>query len=412
MEKLLLSAVLSVSTILSYGQTETVLQSLNHKRNFKGCDTHVEQADSSINFKYEERSGSYTPLTVLINKYDIRGNLVNVVKKNLPSRENVYNQIFLYNSDDNLIRYTLQLWDGVKWVDNLINERTYTPDGYIDSEVFLRENSQGLFAPYQRHFYVNENGHPVTYLRQIKDANDNWYNFSEHFYVYDEMGRLTMLYGKYYNRDLVYWERTSFYNSENQITERYFRQLKYDPLIRENVLMNIQQQKYKYNQYGNIEEVYNHDWIENSWVYTNKDVAYYSLLKGKKVSICHKGKEICVAVEAVKAHLAHGDKLGPCPTPDSNMDFSTTNNPRPNQILPGFSLYPNPVKNNVRITLNSDHANYSNCLILSQTGQLIKSFSMKGMCELEIDVSRLRPGLYFIKVTGPYGEYSETIIKE
>lgn len=31
-----------------------------------------------------------------------------------------------------------------------------------------------------------------------------------------------------------------------------------------------------------------------------------------KVKVCHKGKEICIAAEAVEAHLKHGDALGSC----------------------------------------------------------------------------------------------------
>jgi hypothetical protein len=35
---------------------------------------------------------------------------------------------------------------------------------------------------------------------------------------------------------------------------------------------------------------------------------------GKKVTLCHKGKKtITVGAPAAKAHLRHGDKLGPCP---------------------------------------------------------------------------------------------------
>ena len=33
---------------------------------------------------------------------------------------------------------------------------------------------------------------------------------------------------------------------------------------------------------------------------------------GKKVTICHKGKTIKVSRHAVRAHLRHGDTLGPC----------------------------------------------------------------------------------------------------
>ena len=32
-----------------------------------------------------------------------------------------------------------------------------------------------------------------------------------------------------------------------------------------------------------------------------------------KVTLCHKGKTITVGQPAAKAHLRHGDKLGPCP---------------------------------------------------------------------------------------------------
>lgn len=32
-----------------------------------------------------------------------------------------------------------------------------------------------------------------------------------------------------------------------------------------------------------------------------------------KVTICHKGKTIVINSSALKAHLKHGDKMGPCP---------------------------------------------------------------------------------------------------
>ncbi|MNG02075.1 hypothetical protein D3C84_850830 [compost metagenome] len=34
--------------------------------------------------------------------------------------------------------------------------------------------------------------------------------------------------------------------------------------------------------------------------------------KMDKVKVCHKGKEICIAPQAVEAHLKHGDILGSC----------------------------------------------------------------------------------------------------
>jgi hypothetical protein len=49
--------------------------------------------------------------------------------------------------------------------------------------------------------------------------------------------------------------------------------------------------------------------IDDVTVYVN-DVRCGNKLD--KVKVCHKGKEICIAAEAVDAHLKHGDALGSC----------------------------------------------------------------------------------------------------
>ena len=43
--------------------------------------------------------------------------------------------------------------------------------------------------------------------------------------------------------------------------------------------------------------------------------------KNKKVYICHNGHTICVSVNAIKAHLDHGDVLGKCDDDDDDDDY-------------------------------------------------------------------------------------------
>ena len=38
----------------------------------------------------------------------------------------------------------------------------------------------------------------------------------------------------------------------------------------------------------------------------------------KKVYVCHNGKTICVSINAIKAHLDHGDELGKCDDDDND----------------------------------------------------------------------------------------------
>ena len=40
--------------------------------------------------------------------------------------------------------------------------------------------------------------------------------------------------------------------------------------------------------------------------------SFFGFSQANKVIICHKGKALCVAVEAVATHLNHGDNLGKC----------------------------------------------------------------------------------------------------
>src|SRR5690242_7061294 len=43
------------------------------------------------------------------------------------------------------------------------------------------------------------------------------------------------------------------------------------------------------------------------------------------VAICHKGNTICVNMNAVPAHLAHGDFLGPCNVPPPSCSVNLGN---------------------------------------------------------------------------------------
>ena len=42
---------------------------------------------------------------------------------------------------------------------------------------------------------------------------------------------------------------------------------------------------------------------------------FNQLWASKKVTICHKGKEITVSINALGGHLGHGDTEGACPSP-------------------------------------------------------------------------------------------------
>jgi hypothetical protein len=377
----------------------------------RNCDTRVQLADSLVTYGLDPVTGSLVPKQVQIYSYDNNFNLTEVYFFNYPGRVNFYHQIFTYDSRNNLIRYVNQVWRNGSWDIDLINPKSYSTDGRILYEEFQRRNSSGVFAAYQRHYY-NYSGDVITnYRRQVLDASGNWYDFSYHYYVYDASGRLTVLYGQYVNNGPVFWERTAVYGDNGLVTERYLRILRYNPVLKMNMLTNTSYQTYTYNIFGNVSETENYEWINQQWTYTGRNITYYSILKNKKVSVCHNGNSICIAAAAVEAHLSHGDKLGKCEN-DSDTEGKDERTDDKKYKTEGFILYPNPAKENVKIKINDPGNDYKTGVVMTSSGQVITSFDITGRSELQQDISSLRKGTYYIRLYHEEGFDTQMLIKK
>lgn len=375
------------------------------------CGTRVEIADSTVNFLYDATTGTYNPVTVTVNFYDDNYNLTTVVSMSLPDRTYKFRQLFTYDENNNMIRYVYQIRNNDAWEDNLINERTYSLEGLPVTEVFLRLGTTGAFTEYQRHFYENENGRTTRYLRQVKDASGNWYDFSYHIYVYDDMGRLTVLYGQYISSGLIFWERTALYNFKGKVTDRFLRVLRYNYSLRQNVLTRELHEVSSYNKYGNVIERRNHGYVNNEPFLRDVDSIYYSKLPRKyKVSVCFKGKTLCVSVSQVDVLLARGGTLGVCPAvPEEEMSLISVNDislPLSRNII----IYPNPASEQVTVKLGSQDYGELTGYLMSADGRIVRSFIIENRDEMTLDISALRPGTYYLSMTGQKGTFTQTLV--
>jgi len=118
-----------------------------------------------------------------------------------------------------------------------------------------------------------------------------------------------------------------------------------------------------------------------------------------KVRICHSTNstsnpwvEICVANEAVPAHLAHGDYVGPCHTNVAIPADVITENSKP-----GFTIYPNPGNGNINITVNFADDNSDKMIrVLNMSGQIVKQINMKLQNRINITVEDA--GVYLVQM--------------
>lgn len=414
-------SVIMVSLIAS-GQNDNrpypdyILETPLKKGANRYCGSRVEKADSVINFAYNPETGEFYPAELRKFTYDSRDNIREMHLISLPIRANILLQVFDYDSDNNQTGYANYTWINGSWEMSLLVTRNFSADNKIIDEVFYNRDASGNFRPYMRHFYEYEGTMPVRYLRQVLNAQGQFYDFSYHNYVYDSKGRLEVLYGQYINGP-AFWERTSVYDDNmNRVAKRYLRQLKYDPALKQNVLTNVTYEEYSYNIFGNVSRILYHGWTDGNWSVIGEAIYYYSLIPGKKVSICHNGHTICVSVNAVKAHLEHGDKLGECDNENygkSGKGPEELKNNNPNEKFLKFSIYPNPASDQVTVKWCPQCTEYKSLFILASDGKKLLSANITGRNEISFNIGNLKSGTYLVRMNRKDGGFDTgTIIKK
>ena len=123
-----------------------------------------------------------------------------------------------------------------------------------------------------------------------------------------------------------------------------------------------------------------------------------------KVKLCHNGEEICVAKEAVPAHLQHGDKPGSC---DEVLPGSRINTPTQNEITEQTQLkiynYPNPFTNTTRLVYELPSDGRVSIKLYDVVGKeiavLVNENEIEGQHSIDFSREKLSGGIYYYKLS-------------
>jgi hypothetical protein len=143
-----------------------------------------------------------------------------------------------------------------------------------------------------------------------------------------------------------------------------------------------------------------------NWVPSTKTVFHTSfdkfLYPGKKVPVCHNGHTIWIAVQALPAHLRHGDCLGEC--------LNEREKPKEKSQNPPFILFPNPAKERITVRFAQDLDYDLRRLELTDfSGNLIKVYDVRDNSDFVIERGNLKSGYYQITLKGEE-DWGQTIV--
>ncbi len=121
------------------------------------------------------------------------------------------------------------------------------------------------------------------------------------------------------------------------------------------------------------------------------------LIVKNKISICHNGKTISVNLNALPAHLAHGDCLGPCLKsglldPENSFVAATE-----------IKVFPNPSHGIVNVEFTIEEETTATITLVDMTGKTIQSVFNNSVeagedYRVEIDTHNLTNGIYMVKM--------------
>ncbi|MRR22576.1 T9SS type A sorting domain-containing protein [bacterium] len=113
--------------------------------------------------------------------------------------------------------------------------------------------------------------------------------------------------------------------------------------------------------------------------------------------ICHNGHTISVAPQAVRAHLAHGDRIGPCEeVKDKEKCISEGTS---YDLIREVKVYPNPASGSFELDLPGGHP-FSTAFLISGDGRVVRSTEVGSAVSVTFNTAGLMSGRYILRLVG------------
>ena len=273
------------------------------------------------------------------------------------------------------------------------------------------------------------------------DENDLWVRFDLMGYSNNTFYKTAVTYLNYDSNDLLQNMTSLLLNGDTNYLNFYqyneFDKLavSYSKKKRSHEWIYTWKDIYEYDGCGNLQYKVRQSWIDGKWVNQTKSVYYVSLDFSKhrkhKIPVCHNGHTIFVSKNAVSAHLAHGDCIGEClderkkwnrededdfywndDNDNNDHDDNKQNDDDGFMFTPRITVYPNPFKKKVTITIQNNNGTFSKVELVNIYGATCKSAQIhKNQSKITLSRGNLKQGIYFMKLTGKTSVVKKVIIR-
>jgi hypothetical protein len=374
------------------------------------CDDYTPLLLGTDEFTWDAVNNDWLKKYVTENIYNDNGQLTETIWKEWETGNNYTRYLYLYNDPGLNIEKITQEWNDSVWVNTIRFIYNLNESGLRKSLLYMVWDGK-KWTYYERHVYYFNVAGLYDYYVRYQYVNRDWIGRTINRYYYDEKNNLINRTERRISDKLLTVRYLYTYDADNLKTE-YLRQV-----WQTGQWINTLHVDYYYNDYNLLSENIVTTWVGNSWVNTGKTVYLYDTPGGKhnKVVVCHKGHPICISVNALPAHLAHGDIYGDCGTEHNNTPEKSckpgSGNKKSSIVLEssgsltapettGFLIYPNPVQDQLTISLADNELNITRADLIEFSGRVVRTVVFSTGNEITIDCNDIPAGIYILKLTG------------
>lgn len=320
----------------------------------------------------------------------------------VPSKRVIYH----YTSDRILQEALYQDWKDGAWADNRRDIWVQNSEG-LNIEAIIQYFLDGDWKNITRYTDYQYDGNRLSRYTFQSWNGTEWISAFHDSWFYNENGQLVL-------RTQIRLDGTPVNRFTYDLDENNLRKMMTIFNWAGNDWAGFTRRIYEYNSCGSASAVNYQDFKNGEWINTMRHEYVYTLLVPEharriKVPVCHRGHTIYVSINAVDAHLAHGDCLGKCLV-EERGSLTGSSSDMTGRTLHPFTVFPNPVADRLTVRLNSESwQRFDKVELADNKGNIVRTIVVTDGNEIEISRGTLKPGVYFLRLQGAES-YSQALI--
>lgn len=373
-------------------------------------DTWLLLNDYALTSRWDNNLKSWIQSSKQVYQYDDNLKLIRIITLS-SSNDTLSRVLYEYDENGSMTAEYYQDYISGAWIDRIKYLMDYGENHRrMSLTILVLTNNKWVYSSRQSNYTYNDRNLLSFYYNEYWSGTEWRLAYIDSF-TYDDSGNLIYRISKTTTGE-NYFRIYYFYNQDHQRTQMLVQYYEKSS----GLWLDTYRDTYLYDACGKSTNSLRERYIDGSWINNQKTdlffkVEFYDRDRVHKIPVCHNNHTIFISINALNAHLEHGDCIGHCK--DEKLT-SPEKSPGSNVLsyTSPFTVYPNPAGDKITIRISEVFGKEMQKLeLIDFNGKMIKTINVTGNDEIIFYRESLPAGNYYLRLIGDR-VYSTVVVIE